>query len=487
MTKRQIHLIVNLTLIFILIINLSFSLSIFVVQNRHERISSFSHISSNYSSDITLDTEQLFPTRISSVNLNAEVNYLYTSFNITINYIQQIRDNGSFFIDQIDIKGNITSVSALDKDNKDVLMLTFYNQTNGYTVLKIKLNQILFVGEKYPVNLIFFKQTETIVNYKQLDFDIRFSQKVSVFSAKIFMSTSLILYYSSPSPQTIQTIGNKIQMTWDSVEIENFAVIIQYKVSKVMKSFQLNPAYWEIGNIPSTVKKISHTVSILNLLDIPQKINISTNDTFVKASVYSIELSPHEQQSIMIEIKIKELGNISATLLFSSNVSSTTANFKITAYVYRYFDTWIIISLFMFSAVIGLIIVIYLLLLKIKEHKLKKREIEEALIHGSKARYNLDRIKEFFNEREFKVLKIALNEPGLNQAAIASKSLLSQATVSRILTKLERKGVIEKRVVGMSSLIYPNKSSELLIFLNENEESNDNKKIDDNNNNNNNN
>lgn len=62
-------------------------------------------------------------------------------------------------------------------------------------------------------------------------------------------------------------------------------------------------------------------------------------------------------------------------------------------------------------------------------------------------------------------MKIIIEKPGQNQASIAAKTGLSQATVSRILNKLEGKEIINRTSVGMSTLIYPNEKASFFKLI----------------------
>ena len=65
----------------------------------------------------------------------------------------------------------------------------------------------------------------------------------------------------------------------------------------------------------------------------------------------------------------------------------------------------------------------------------------------------LERVLKIFNENERRVLEVLMNSNDITQNEIAAKTGLSSPTVSRILNKLENKGIIVRYRDGMSKKV----------------------------------
>lgn len=65
----------------------------------------------------------------------------------------------------------------------------------------------------------------------------------------------------------------------------------------------------------------------------------------------------------------------------------------------------------------------------------------------------LERVLAIFNENERRVLEVLMNANDISQNEIAAKTGLSSPTISRILNKLENKGIIIRYRDGMSKKV----------------------------------
>jgi len=65
----------------------------------------------------------------------------------------------------------------------------------------------------------------------------------------------------------------------------------------------------------------------------------------------------------------------------------------------------------------------------------------------------LEGVLKIFNENERRVLEVLMNANDISQNEIAAKTGLSSPTISRILNKLENKGIIIRYRDGMSKKV----------------------------------
>ncbi|MHA1305191.1 MAG: helix-turn-helix transcriptional regulator, partial [Candidatus Heimdallarchaeaceae archaeon] len=283
----------------------------------------------------------------------------------------------------------------------------------------------------------------------------------SIFSAKIFLDQNLVLYSSEPEPQTISTVGERIKLTWDTIEISNFGVVIEYKSSIMNQTFTISPSVWDIGYIPRSARKIKQKFTITNLFSITQAINVTTNATWISCEEFII-LKPNSQAEVTVEVKLSSLGELKGLISFQSNISMQAVECEVRVYVTASMNSWLIVSVFLFSGIIGLVIINFFFWQRLKENKVKGEGTHSPS-------YDFDKLDEFLSPKERKVVEVVLKKPGLNQVTIATKTGLSKATVSRLLMKLEGKGIIDKQNVGMSTLVFINEDSDLLRYLKKDE------------------
>lgn len=65
----------------------------------------------------------------------------------------------------------------------------------------------------------------------------------------------------------------------------------------------------------------------------------------------------------------------------------------------------------------------------------------------------MEGVLKIFNENERRVLEVLMNANDISQNEIAAKTGLSSPTISRILNKLENKGIIIRYRDGMSKKV----------------------------------
>ncbi|MBY8999862.1 MAG: winged helix-turn-helix transcriptional regulator [Candidatus Heimdallarchaeota archaeon] len=90
--------------------------------------------------------------------------------------------------------------------------------------------------------------------------------------------------------------------------------------------------------------------------------------------------------------------------------------------------------------------------------------IEEKRSQEQIKTLNMDKFEGFLNENELLVVKEVKDNPGISQAQIVQKTGISKSTLSRIVAKMERKGLLKKKSVGMSHQLYIDKESSFLKY-----------------------
>ena len=123
----------------------------------------------------------------------------------------------------------------------------------------------------------------------------------------------------------------------------------------------------------------------------------------------------------------------------------------------KYFWSLSVITGLMTGVVPGLIVVLIYLLypnhgLRLKESNQGKRESKSSEKTGLPD-LELERTLEVLNENEKKVIEVLMTVNSITQSEIARKTGLSTPTVSRILGKLESRGIVIRYRDGMSKRV----------------------------------
>ncbi len=90
--------------------------------------------------------------------------------------------------------------------------------------------------------------------------------------------------------------------------------------------------------------------------------------------------------------------------------------------------------------------------------------IEEKKSQEQIKNLKVDKLEGFLNENEMLVVKEVMNKPGISQAQIVQNTGMSKSTLSRIVAKMERKGLLKKKSVGMSHQLYIDKESSFFKY-----------------------
>ncbi|UJG44331.1 MAG: winged helix-turn-helix transcriptional regulator [Candidatus Heimdallarchaeum endolithica] len=392
--------------------------------------------------------------KIVSVDIVIDIYFFSSRCNVSVEYLQT-KENSTSITDKVFIWGNVSQLLVSDSLGRNLLISAFYNLTSGYTEIIYRLPRALSVGEKYSFYIAFLSENKEEQGTLNFDFRIFFTQSVSILSITTFLTNSLSLYSSNPEPQTISTIGEKLKLTWNYADSSNFVLLIKYK--SLENVFLVSPLVWEVGYIPRSANKIKQIFTLTNILNVHQQVNITANVTWISTKYKTIDLLPLEQKKVTIEIKL-QAGEQSGKIIFQSNLSKQVTECTVHAYVVADINPWMIVSIFLFSFLIASLVIIFFIWQNSKEEvaKIEKKKTKK---------YDLGKLSKFLNEKEEKIMRIIIEKPGQNQASVAAKTGLSQATVSRILNKLEGKEIINRTSVGMSTLIYPNEKASFFKFI----------------------
>ncbi len=413
-------------------------------------------------------------TAISKVDLLINIHYLIAKVNQTIEYLQ-VNSNASKYIDTIYLKGNINNVTVIDNTKNNLLISNTYEEDIGYSRIILQLSRVLTAGERYQIFLSYIDFINSSSGLREFDFHTVWSKKASVFSALVYLDKDLILYSSNPEPQTITPIDQRLRLTWDTVQISNFELLIHFKSTHIGKSITITPIEWKIGYIPKTAKKVYQIFTIFNLLEQPIEIDITTNVTWLEHSE-SVVIDALESKNILVTLELKQIGKLEATILFQSNVTAEPLVCEVNVYVLSSVNGWFISSLILMLGFIGLgLYLVYYQYVEEKKKIAKRKYLQTQ--HGrtenqQKKKYDLSAIVQFFNEKELLVIQEILEKPGSTQVNISKSTEISKATLSRIIEKLDRKGIITKKFMGMSNFLFINKKSSVynLIEIEEEEE-----------------
>ena len=407
--------------------------------------------------DITVNQSK--QTAISKVDLVINNYLLFGRMNLTIEYIQ-MEENATRFIDSIIMKGNSSEIEVKDSQDNNLLLSWSYNKTLDTTRIAFQLSRALNVGEKYSVIVFCLIPTKIIIENRILDFAVNWTQTVSVFSATVYLDKYLVLLSTNPPPQTTSVINQRIKMTWDTIMIDDFNLVVEFKASLAYEVIAVNPTTWNVGNITKSRKSIKQKYTIENLINSYVRVNIINNDSRLSLE-NSLILSPYSQREIIAELDISKEGSFESVIFFSTNMSLQEIVCTVSVYVEKGVNPWLIGGL-----VIGLSLLVLggLAFYLYSQMKPVEEIIEEKKNHEQIKRLNVEKLKGFLNENEMLILKEVIENPGISQAQIVRNTGISKATLSRIVTKMERKGLIYKKSVGMSHQLYLKKESSFLKY-----------------------
>jgi hypothetical protein len=227
---------------------------------------------------------------------------LIGKINLTIEYIQ-LEENSTRFIDTVSIKGNLSDIYVKDSMDYNLLISSSYDDILDTTDITFQLQRALNVGEKYVVLVFSILPTKVIVQNRILDFSINWTQTVSVFSATVYLEKYLMLLSTSPTPQTTSVINQRIKMTWDTIMIDSFALLIEFKDSLEYEIITVSPTVWNIGNISQSSKTIKQQFTIVNLLNTAIRVDVINNNSWIDIE-QSFVVGPSSQKEIIAEMDI---------------------------------------------------------------------------------------------------------------------------------------------------------------------------------------
>lgn len=402
---------------------------------------------------------QSFQTAISKVDLVINTYLMIARMNLTIEYIQ-IEENATKFIDTVSIKGNASDVSVIDSQSNELLITSEYNETLDETSITFQLQRALNLGEKYSALVFGLIPTTTLFQNRMLDFSVNWTQTVSVFSAIVYLEKYLVLLSTTPPPQTTSVIDQRIKMTWDTIMLDDFNLVVEFKASLAYEVISVSPTVWNIGNITRSRTTLKQKFTIQNLVNSYVRVDIVTNDSRLDIVDFII-LNPLAQKEIIAELDISQEGSFAGDISFSTNMSLLEITCEVSVYVEKGSNPWTIVGL-----VLG---IAFLILGGFAFYMYRQLKPVEQVIEDKKTQeqikgMNIEKLKGFLNENEMLVIKEVIEHPGISQAQIVRNTEISKATLSRIVAKMERKGLIYKKSVGMSHQLYLDKDSSFFRY-----------------------
>ncbi|MHA1420310.1 MAG: helix-turn-helix transcriptional regulator [Candidatus Heimdallarchaeaceae archaeon] len=406
-----------------------------------------------------LGLEQTKQTAISKVDLVINTYLLIGKINLTIEYIQ-LEENSTRFIDTVTIKGNLSDVYVKDTLDNNLLIGSSYNDILDATDITFQLQRALNVGEKYTVLIFSILPTKVVVQNRILDFSINWTQTVSVFSATVYLEKYLMLLSTSPTPQTTSVINQRIKMTWDTIMMDEFALLIEFKDSLEYEIITVSPTVWNIGNISRSSRTVKQKFVIVNLLNSPIRVDVINNNSWIDIE-RSFVVGPSSQKEIIAEMDISNTGQFEGVILFNTNMSLQEVPCEVSVYVEDSLNPWMLVGLILGIALLalgGLAFYLY------NQMKPVEEVIEEKKSQEQIKNLKVDKLEGFLNENEIQVVKEVINKPGISQAQIVQNTGISKSTLSRIVAKMERKGLLKKKSVGMSHQLYIDKESSFLKY-----------------------
>ncbi|MHA1827631.1 MAG: helix-turn-helix transcriptional regulator [Candidatus Heimdallarchaeaceae archaeon] len=405
------------------------------------------------------ELQQTKETAISKVELVVNTYLLIGKVNLTIEYIQ-VEENATRFVDSVSFKGNMTNIVVIDSSENDLLISSNYDVVSDTTYVVFQLQRTLNVGEKYRVLVFGILPTIEQVQNRIFECSINWTQTVSVFSATVYLEKYLILLSSSPPPQTTSVIDQRIKMTWDTIMIEKFDLHLEFKASLVFNVIEVSPLIWNVGNVSRSSKPIKQKYVIENLLDAYLKVEVNNPNSWLQLE-NSFILAPSSKKEIIAELDVSKVGKYESIIIFSTNVSLEEVVCEISVYVEGTLSPWTVAGLVIGFSLIALGVLAFFLYSQLKpveeviEEKRTNEKIKDIKIH---------KLEGFLNENEILIVKEVINNPGISQAQIVRNTGISKATLSRVIRKMERKGLIQKKSVGMSHQLYINKESSFLKY-----------------------
>ncbi len=403
--------------------------------------------------------DQTKQTAISKVNLVINTYLLIGKINLTIEYIQ-LEENSTRFIDTISIKGNLSEVFVKDSLDNNLLIGSSYDDILDATDITFQLQRALNVGERYTASIFSILPTKVTVHNRILDFSINWTQTVSVFSATVYLEKYLMLLSTSPTPQTTSVINQRIKMTWDTIMIDSFALLIEFKDSLEYEIITVSPTVWNIGNISQSSRTIKQQFTIVNLLNTAIRVDVINNNSWIDIE-QSFVVGPSSQKEIIAEMDISKTGQFEGVILFNTNMSLQEISCVVSVYVEDSLNPWVVVGLIIGVALLalgGLAFYMY------SQMKPVEEVIEEKKSQEQIKNLKVDKLEGFLNENEILVVKEIVNKPGISQAQIVQNTGISKSTLSRIVAKMERKGLLRKKSVGMSHQLYIDKESSFLKY-----------------------
>jgi len=415
--------------------------------------------SNNFPITDQLGLDQTKQTAISKVKLVINTYLLIGKINLTIEYIQ-LEENSTRFIDTVSIKGNLSEVHVKDSMDNNLLISSSYDDILNKTAITFQLQRALNVGEKYIALIFSILPTKVIVQNRILDFSINWTQTVSVFSATVYLEKYLMLLSTSPSPQTTSVINQRIKMTWDTIMIDTFSLLVEFKDSLEYEIITVSPTVWNIGNISRSLKTIKQQFVIVNLLSTTIRVDVINNNSWIDIES-SFIVGPSSQKEIIAELDISKTGQFEGVILFNTNMSLQEVSCVVSVYVEDALNPWMIVGLVLGIALLALGGLAFYMFSQMKpvEEVIEEKKSQEQIKN-----LKVDKLEGFLNENEILVVKEVINKPGISQAQIVQNTGISKSTLSRIVTKMERKGLLKKKSVGMSHQLYIDKESSFLKY-----------------------
>ncbi len=415
--------------------------------------------SNNFPITDQLVLDQTKQTAISKVDLVINTYLLIGKINLTIEYIQ-LEENSTRFIDTISIKGNLSEVFVKDSLDNNLLIGSSYDDILDATDITFQLQRALNVGERYTASIFSILPTKVTVQNRILDFSINWTQTVSVFSATVYLEKYLMLLSTSPTPQTTSVINQRIKMTWDTIMIDSFALLIEFKDSLEYEIITVSPTVWNIGNISQSSRTIKQQFTIVNLLNTAIRVDVINNNSWIDIE-QSFVVGPSSQKEIIAEMDISKTGKFEGVILFNTNMSLQEISCVVSVYVEDSLNPWLVVGLIIGVALLALGGLAFYMFSQMKpvEDVIEEKKSQEQIKN-----LKVDKLEGFLNENEILVVKEVINKPGISQAQIVQNTGMSKSTLSRIVAKMERKGLLKKKSVGMSHQLYIDKESSFLKY-----------------------
>ncbi|MHA1211888.1 MAG: MarR family transcriptional regulator, partial [Candidatus Heimdallarchaeota archaeon] len=310
------------------------------------------------------------------------------------------------------------------------------------------------VGVQRNVKITYLQDTTELTSSYSYYLGVDWLRRIGSHHILIICDEDISLTKCIPSPHSTSSSNGMLTLSWLQVNPENFYSLLNYTRKLVLDRLLVSPQSLELGKIRKNSNELEQVFEIFNnestILD-----GTITVPEWATTNVTIWELSIGEKMFVSITINISEARTLNGFIVIQCSIESLPLRIQIIVEVTEGLGTAGLVLIILSGVVVVSVIGLFLMI-TVRRKRKSIDEIEEIPKEEEKMVtqvFDLNKWKEILTDKEYVIFSELLNHDELTQTDLCRITSLSKSTVSRAISRLVAKGLIEKKKYGISNFV----------------------------------